>query len=413
METRNSHPDPLPRLTLVIAAAMVLASGAAFTKEEADTITEALKSGKPTVDVRYRYEGVDQETFEKDAEASTVRLRLGYETGTYRGLFAFAELEGIKSVGSDRYDSTSNGRDDFPAVVDPEGSEVNQAYLAYEGLKKTVIKAGRQRIKLDNDRFIGNVGFRQNEQTFDALSVVSEIWKNTKLTVAHVNNVNRIFGEDHSDAARADLSTSTQILHVAHAFPVGTLTGYAHWLDLTEAPAASHRNVGVRFTGSHDLSDGMKLLYTGELADQSDYKDAPSTVDAGYRLAELGLNVKKITFKAGYEVLEGDGVYGFATPFATLHAHNGWTDQFLNTPAEGIEDLYFLVTGNVRNWKLLGVYHDFSENEGSADHGDEFGFLVARTFKKIYGVSFKYATYSADTHSVDTDKFWITFELKR
>jgi len=48
-----------------------------------------------------------------------------------------------------------------------------------------------------------------------------------------------------------------------------------------------------------------------------------------------------LTGLVGYEVLEGNGAIGFATPLATLHAFNGWADMFLTTPANGLKDLYF------------------------------------------------------------------------
>jgi hypothetical protein len=400
-------------LALALLTAAILWSGTALAGDEGDSITKALTDGKVNFDLRWRYEGVDQDGVPENAKASTARLRLGYTTGAYRGLSAFAEFEGTWHVGSDSYDSTANGQGEYPVVADPEDSELNQAYLAYKGSERCSVKLGRQRIKLDNDRFIGNVGWRQNEQTFDAVTASGKITDKTKLTVGYINNVNRIFGEHHPDESRADLDVSIPLVHLSHEFPLGTLTGYSHFLENEDAPAASHRNIGVRFTGMHELSGKMDLLYAAEYTDQSDYEDAPSTVDAEYQWVELGLTVRKVTYKVGYEVLGGDGTYGFATPLATLHAFNGWTDMFLSTPPEGLEDLYLAVAGKLKGWKFLGVYHDFAADEGSADWGDELGFLAARKFKKHYSVGFKYATYGADDYGVDTDKFWVWLQAQR
>ena len=138
------------------------------------SLGQALEEGKIDLDLRYRYEHVEQEGFDEDADASTLRLRLGFGSGVYYGFSAYVDFEVLRAIGADDYTSTVNGKDEFPAVFDPEDEELNQAYLAYSAPKKTVVRLGRQRIVLDNHRFVGNVGWRQLEQTFDAISVKGE-----------------------------------------------------------------------------------------------------------------------------------------------------------------------------------------------------------------------------------------------
>ena len=46
-------------------------------------------------------------------------------------------------------------------VADPDGTEINQALLRYDHTKGNAV-VGRQRINLDNQRFIGSVAWRQN-----------------------------------------------------------------------------------------------------------------------------------------------------------------------------------------------------------------------------------------------------------
>ncbi len=50
----------------------------------------------------------------------------------------------------------------------------------------------------DNARFIGNVGFRQNEQTFDALRVGTTYLPDTDIGYTYLEEVHRIFGRDHA-----------------------------------------------------------------------------------------------------------------------------------------------------------------------------------------------------------------------
>jgi hypothetical protein len=376
------------------------------------SIADILRNGTINANMRLRYEGVDQDGKPENANALTGRLRMGYTTGTIRGFHGLVELEAITDIGDDRYDSTQNGRDQFPVVADPEDAEFNQAYLGWAGGADLSVKLGRQRIIMNNARVIGNVGFRQNEQTFDAITFKAKPHGKLDLTGGFIDNANRIFGEHNPTPARANTDLNMIYLNLTHACSAGNFSLYYTGIENEDNPLVSHRNIGLRFSGGHDINSKAKLLYTAEYIDQSDYADAPSSVDAEYILGEVGLTAKKVTYKVGYEMLGGDGVYGFATPLATGHAFNGWTDKFLSTPATGIDDLYVSVSGKIKGWKVLGAFHDFSANEGDLDHGSETGVLIAKKFAKgLYGVSAKYAMYDADNHATDTSKLWVALDI--
>ena len=123
--------------------------------------------------------------------------------------------------------------------------------------------------------------------------------------------------------------------------------------------------------------------------------------------------------KVGYELLgSDDGNYGFSTPLATLHKFNGWSDQFLNTPKEGLTDLYASVGGKVAGGKWAVIYHKFDADEASAtvdDLGSEINAVYSKSFTKNYTAGIKLAAYSAgDTTAgkVDTDKIWVWLNAK-
>ena len=59
-----------------------------------------------------------------------MRSTLGYETGRLNGFGAFIEFENVTDLGGDNYNSTTNGETDYSVVADPDGTEVNQAYLS-------------------------------------------------------------------------------------------------------------------------------------------------------------------------------------------------------------------------------------------------------------------------------------------
>ncbi len=376
----------------------------------ADTLEGALTGGKVSLDVRYRYESVeDESTPARDADASTLRTRLGYSTGNYQGLSALIEMENTTVVGKEKYNSTVNGLTQYAVVADPDGTEVNQALISYAGFSDTLAKFGRQRITLDNHRWVGNVGWRQNEQTYDGLSVVNTSLPDTRITYAYISGVNRVFG---NSSAVGRFTSDSNLINVAYnGLSFGTLVGYNYLLDFENALASSSNTYGARFAGKHGVGGGIDALYTLELARQSDYGDNPARFDLDYSLIEIGGFVNGITATLGYETLGSNGVVALQTPLATLHAANGWADKFLVTPVNGLQDTYFSVAGTVAKIKLMGVYHDFSADAGGADYGEELDLHAWYPFGK-YTVGVKYASYSAKTFSFDTDKLWVYGEFK-
>jgi hypothetical protein len=380
----------------------------------ADDIDDALTKGKPSLDLRYRFESVSQDGKEKNAAASTFRLRLGYTTGNFYGFNLHVDMETIQAIGGENYDSTDNSKVEYPIVADPADTELNQVFLAYSGVPNTVFKLGRQRIKIDNDRFIGNVGWRQNEQTYDAFQMINTSVSNLTVTLAYITNVNRVFGEHHS--ILSDINMNTGILNFRYDFLLGGLSAYGYFLDNKDNPASSHRTLGLRFAGSHGFSGSTKAVYTLEHAVQDEYKDGVDLIGASYYLVELGLVWNSLTVKGGYEVLGSEGIIGFATPLATLHAFNGWADKFLSTPSEGLIDLYFQLDYKlkVRGKPIVVrvVYHDFDSDNASISYGTEIDFRLLYTLGKNSSLILKYAGYSADEFASDTTKFWAGFQYR-
>ncbi len=372
---------------------------------QAESLSQALTQGKVKGDIRLRYETVEQDNTLKDATAGTLRTRLGYTTGKYKAFSAFVEMESLSVLGNENYDSTRNDKDDYSIIADPSGAEMNQASLSYTGISDTTIKWGRQRIILDNARFVGNVGWRQNEQTLDAFSITNNSRADVTGTYAYVYNVNGI--------TLGDTDVKAHILNISYrGLNTGTLTGYGYFLDFVDTPSQSQQTLGLRFSGKKNINDTTTLLYTAEYAQQTDYQDGDASIDASYLLGELGATLHGVTAKLGYEVLGGDGNYGFSTPLATKHAFNGWSDRFLNTPDNGLTDLYVSVSGQLANTKLTAVYHDFSADEGNTDYGSELNLVAAKKLDDTFSILLKYASYSADTWSVDTDKLWLQGQAK-
>ncbi len=387
--------------------------GDAEEKQEADTLEEAFVEGETKLDLRYRYETVDQDTpdIEKDAHASTLRTVLAYRTLPFHGVSAFLEFEDVRVVGDDLYDNKGHGHlgndvADRPVVADPEITEVNQAGLRLTWIPRTTITAGRQEILLDNQRFVGAVGWRQNHQSFDAVSIRSTPG-DFSLTYAYLANVNRIYGDEKNmNTCLANGSWRPSDI-------VG-ITAYFYFLDYDNPDDAglSTATLGLRVNGTSRLGENWKLGYDGEFARQREACDNPGKVNADYYRAEIGPRYKGnswgLGITVGQEVLGGSADEGaVTTPLATLHKFNGWADMFLATPAAGLEDSYLGLNARIKAWKLICVYHWFRANEGGGEYGTELDLLAS--YETRWGQDFgaKMASYKAETHARDTRKVMI------
>ena len=240
-----------------------------------DNFITALTGGKVHFSARYRFEHVDDDARPggsslKDADASTIRTSLGYETGLFYGFGARLDLENVTEVGSDDFNDGSNGKTEFATIIDPSGTEVDQAYLSYAGIPDTILKGGRQYItyrKAPFHRYIGTILWRQNWQTFDAFSAENKSLPDTIISYAYVWNVNRIFGEDATSPLDNFDSDSHFINIKYNKIPYANLEGYAYLLDFDNAAGFSTDTFGVRLTGAYPLTEKVKAIYTSEYAD--------------------------------------------------------------------------------------------------------------------------------------------------
>lgn len=410
------------RLTFAASCICTLISVSAFA---ADDIEDLVKKGKFSSEIRYRYEHVEQNNALRNAKAHTFRTNFGFETGSYRDFKAMLEGQLVQHFGDSDYNSFDNGRTTYSAIADPDTTQINQAWVSYSGLPETVVKAGRQGINLDNERFVGTVGWRQNDQTFDAVTVTNGSIENLTLQYGFIDNVNRIFtGSTPPD----HLNSTVHLANIAYKFADWLkLTGYGYWMEFATTPSFSNRTFGLRATGQAPISEIWTFSYEAEYAGQEDYQNNPGNYDENYYHIAPSVSGAGFTLTAGYEVLEGNGTTGFQTPLATLHKFNGWADTFLTTPVNGLEDAYvsagYKISGTESVFdgvNISAAYHDF-DGEKTGDYGDEIDVSVGRKFIlpdggqpfKDVNVLVKYADYDADdTPYVDTEKFWVQVGLK-
>lgn len=394
-------------LAVIATVAALPAQAAETPAAQSVTLAEAIAAGKSHISARYRFEQVDEDGFSEDAHASTLRLRLSYETAVWHGFSFMAELDHLQSVGGDAYNSTRNNHTSRPTVADPEDTDLNQALLRYVGGREEVV-LGRQRINLDNQRFIGGVGWRQNEQTFDAATVRTTRIPHTHLTYSYVGNVNRVFGPD-SGTPPGDLRSDSHLIDAAWDLKAaGKLSAFGYLLDFNNAATLSSKTFGVLWTGQYPAGE-FKMPWSLSYASQSETGDNPVDYSADYWQVEVGLARDEWSARIGREVLTGDATRtnrAFQTPLATLHLWQGWADKFLTTPPQGIEDTYIALGAKLAGFDLQLAWHDFTAEAVNRDYGTEWNVSVGRKIGKHVDLLLKAARYDADTFATDTTKLW-------
>jgi hypothetical protein len=374
------------------------------------TIAEGL-SLDPILAARLRYELVEQANFPNSADALTLRARAGAEVKA-SGFALLAEAEGTLALSEDYNDTLpGNGVEPFPVVADPENLELNRLQVSY--MKHgTGITVGRQRIILDNARFVGNVGWRQNEQTFDAMRGQAKLGV-VLLDATYAISQRTVFGVD---SPSEHFDGEFVLLNGGIDLPLADAKAFAYLLDYDTRLAFSSQTYGLLITAGIDIPALGKLNALASYAIQSDYGANPVSYRADYYNLQAGLALFGFTATAGYEELGSDGgLAAFQTPLATLHAFNGWADLFLTTPASGLRDYYAGIGRAIGVPFLLGLkadltYHEFDSDFGGLEYGSEWDASLGFKLGPVSLLA-KYANYDADGLAVDTEKVWLQAEV--
>ncbi|MCX7042971.1 MAG: porin, partial [Gammaproteobacteria bacterium] len=234
-------------------------------------------------DLRARHEHVADDAFANSADATTLRLRFGLRGDFGHGWSALLEGEGIVD-GDDDYNSGANGRTAYPAVIDPDGAEVNQAWVGWKNARFTAT-VGRQRLIFDNARWVGNSGWRQNEQTFDAVAVDFKPGEAWNLRYAWLDKVHRVASDEARDPLARERDLSTHLLSGSFKHGSQQWTGYAWLHDDRDVATASTATYGLRWTGTQKQGE-LIWGWSAEIARQRDHADNPVDFSHSYWLLE-------------------------------------------------------------------------------------------------------------------------------
>jgi hypothetical protein len=392
---------------------------------QAEDLREAIGGGKLILELRPRFEYVDQSNKPDQANAFTMRTMLGWQTKPYYDFTGVLAFLNVSNLDGDSYNpNPSLTTSPYPTVPDPDTTVVPLLYLDYTGLEKTSIKVGRQLAKLNNLRVLGDVNFRQTPQTFEALSATTTIVPNLDLYGAYLWRQLTVLGTEKT--------MSTPVVNARYAFlPNEYIIAYGQFQDQANtgqngppaypAPAGtgfsnnSNQIIGVRLDGSHPFGEKWKGLYTAEYAQQKPYADGNAAIDAFYYHLALGAGWGPYYGMVHQEKLSSNnGLYGFQTPLATLHIFQGWADLFVVTPKQGIVDTWVNAGAKVLDkLQLYGEYHWFKSDFGNINFGQEIDLSAAYPLARGLVGKIEFADYhTGDPTSVtgkpDVLKLWLT-----
>ncbi|PKO53470.1 MAG: hypothetical protein CVU27_01515 [Betaproteobacteria bacterium HGW-Betaproteobacteria-20] len=390
---------------------------------ESYTLLDAIKDGKPLTNFRLRYENVNQEAYQpapnankklETADAFTLRSLIGWQTAPINNFSFAVQITDVHEFNHDFNDRRVNlsepGKAKFANIVDPSYTDINQLYVDWTGIKNTKLRLGRQQLNLDNVRFIGDIGFRQNMQVFDGVTVLNKSIPDTEIFAAHfeqVRQINTELRQGNIDIVNAKYRISPSESLVAYGYFIdadnlgqnngnpaaasfvaqgGNGLGASQDAVKTATTDASSKTFGVRLDGVRKMNDDWKVLYTAEYAKQDDYRGGNPLIDAHYFKLGGGAAYGAWALRIDHEKLSSNkGKYAFQTPLGTNHLFQGWADQFLATPRQGIQDTFVTFSGLVEKAKLQAEYHVFYSDKDFETLGST---AINRKFGDKYGTEF-------------------------
>ncbi len=411
-------------LTAGTATLSILATSSAGAET---ALAHALSTSKPLIESNLRLENVDQAGFANAAEALTWRNRIGWQSGTFHNWTALIEVEATAAP-IERYNSTANGKTTYPTITDPQVVELHRAQLQWAPSKTTGLTIGRQRIVLDDGRFVGNSGWRQDDQVFDAVRFDTTAGKLT-VTTAYLSRINRVVGEEKDWHSRSYLVNASYPVS-----PALKLAGFAYVLrfstaattpvvaDAVNARASSVDIAGLRASGSV-VRGKTTFGYVAQYAAERNGGQNPQSVYLHETMIEVSAATKLLSGKLNYESLGGNGTVGFVAPLTSAHAFQGFADAFSATGgnktfAAGLHDLNATLAVNLpyRHKPVLSViYHDFHTGIGNSRIGTEWDAVATIALTPRLSAMVKYADFergNAAGAPASRTKTWLALQYK-
>jgi hypothetical protein len=378
-----------------------------------DSLLAALRDTQPLIDLRLRSEVQHQNGFDREAQALLLRSRLGFRTGSFWDTALLAEGSFLTPL-IDDYNSGLNGNTAHPSISDPENYELHRLQLENTSLPGTDLLLGRQRVALDDQRFVGSSNWRMNENTLDSVRFVGTMVPHLTWDLTYFDRFHR--RTTQASSRLGTLSGDSYIANIRYDTPWARLTAFDYLVSFKEAPTLSSRTRGVRVAGEQPIG-AIALGYIASWATQGDYTNNPVRYHNDYHLAELTGTFRQYSLSVGTELLGGNGTIGLSTPMASFHSWDGWAGAFTTTPADGLNSKYSKLGYSVKNVGSLqtllatATYYDFHSDRSSRHYGSELDLQLQAGWHRFTGLLelSDYASANAPaTHS--TRNFWVELD---
>ena len=388
--------------------------------DEPFTLADSLAHGRFTLELRPRWNRIEESDKEELTRGGTVRAVVGWVSGEWHDWRAT-----LQAIHADTFakhfndDGAQFASSPYPLLPDPRYTGANQVRLDYAGEEGLRLRLGRQVVRMDNQRWISDNDFRQTPQLFDGGFASYTAIANTELSGGYFSRVRTTSGD--VDSLRLTLVHAAWNPARDHA-----LAAYAYFHDQPQNGAFtgfennSYRVVGARAEGVARFG-AIEVPYLAEFAQQRPYAGGDSRIDANYWRLGAGAAggqpprgpdwTYSWTLRYDYEVKGSNGgQYGVQMPLTDFYAFNGWTLHFFNTPRAGLRDRWATGRYSFGPFTLYGEAHRFRSDYGSADLGRELD--VGLTYVPIEWCTLRlqHARYDPGTGTPDPSirKTWLT-----
>ncbi len=411
LRVRALRPKRLALRIVGTCAAIACAGALAQPSDEPFSIGESLARGRFTLELRPRYNRIDESDKPERTEGGTVRVVAGFRSAPVDGVRFVVEAIHANHLGGEFNDNGALfATSPYPLLPDPRYSGLNRAYLEYGGVESLRVRAGRQLVRQDNQRWVSDNDFRQIPQLFDGVSLEYTGLAATQLSASY-------FGQVRNTSGMTQRLRLT-LLHAAwNPLPGHAIAAYGVLHDQPQNGAFtgytnnSYRVIGIRAAGTAARLGEIEIPYEAEYAAQRPYAGGNAGIDASYWRAGAGLAYRQAVLRFDYEVKGSNGgFYGVQMPLTDFYAFNGWTLHFFNTPRQGLRDGWITGRHSMGPFTLYAQAHRFRSDNGSLDFGRELDAGITYAWNESLTLRLQHARYDPGSGTPDPNirKTWLT-----
>lgn len=365
------------------------------------------------LELRPRYNRIEETEFANVAQGGTLRAVAGLTSPYWRGFRASVEGIYAEHFGSKDFNDNPSAPSEYPLLPDPRHAGVNRAYIEWSGDEDWTVRAGRQKVAIDNGRWVSDNDFRQVPQLFDGAAVAWRGLANTELSAGYYDKLRDTSGNTK------DIRLTT--VHAAwNPAPGHSISAYAYFHDqpvtstFTGFSNNSYKAYGIRAAGAAARFGAIEIPYEAEIAQQKPYAGGDSRIDATYWRLGGGVGSEDWTVRADYEVRgSNNGQYGLQMPLTDFYAFNGWTLNFFVLPRQGLDDRWLTARWRIAPITLYAEAHRFRSDYGNLDFGRELDASVAWEIVPNAVLRLQHARYDSGAgQAFDAiRKTWLTLSL--